>query len=94
MKTASRIFHVCSLLFETSPPSHPNSSDSCSGLVDQELLVLVRPEETAEGVFLHQGVDPLLGQVKGCGGDIHQVSEGHILGEVVNVHLWRDGDKK
>lgn len=57
--------------------------------MDQKLLVLVRPEEAAEGVLLHQGEDPLLGQVKGCGGDSHQVPEGHILGEVVDVHLGR-----
>lgn len=51
---------------------------------------MVGPKEPAEGVLLHQGVDPLLGQVKGRSGDIHKVPEGHVLGEVVNVHLWKE----
>lgn len=57
------------------------------GLVDQELLVVFRTQETTEGVLLHQGIDPLLGQLKDGGGEIHQVPQGHILGEVVNVDL-------
>ena len=73
---------------------HPCSSDSCSCLVDQELLVLLRSQETSEGVFLHQSVNPLLGQVKGCWGQINQIPQGHILGEVVNVHLWLEEYRK
>lgn len=72
---------------KTTAPPTPGSHSSDSCLVDQELLVLLRPEETGKGVFLHQGVDPLLGQVKGRGGEIHQVPQGHVLGEVVDVHL-------
>lgn len=74
-------------------PPHPCCSDFCSGLVDQELLVLLRPEETTEWVFLHQGEDPLLGQVEGGRREIHQVPQGHILGEVVNVDLWWEDDR-
>lgn len=62
------------------------------GLVDQELLVLLRAEETAKGVFLHQGVDPLLSQIEGGRGEIHQVPQGHVFGDVVDVHLM-EGNK-
>lgn len=74
-------------------PISPPKLHRCWDLVDQELLILVRSEETTKGVFLHQGVDPLLGQVKGRGGDIHQVPQGHIFGEVINVYLWWDEDR-
>lgn len=50
-------------------------------------MVQFRSEEAAEGIFLHQGVDPLLGQVKGRGGELHQVSQSHILCEMINVDL-------
>lgn len=59
------------------------------GLVDQELLVLLRAEKASEGVFFHQGENPLLSQVKGWRGEIHQIPQGHILGEVIDVHLQR-----
>ena len=56
-------------------------------LVDQELLVLLGAQEAPKGVLLHQGEDPLLGQVEGHWGQVHKVSQGHVLGEMVNVHL-------
>ena len=56
-------------------------------LVDQDLLVLLGPQEPTKGVLLHQGVDPLLGQVEGGRGEVHQVSQGHVLGDMVNVDL-------
>lgn len=75
------------LLLETPPALHPTFSGSCSVLVDQQFLVLVGPQEPGERVLLHQGVDPLLGQVKGGGREIHQVPQSDVLGEVVNVDL-------
>lgn len=77
--------------FESAPPPHPAALSSCCSLVDQQVLVQFRPEETAKGVFLHQGVDPLLGQVKGRGGELHQVPESHVLCEVIDVDLQVGG---
>lgn len=77
--------------FESAPPPHPAALLSCCSLVDQQVLVQFRPEEPAEGVFLHQSVDPLLGQVKGRGGELHQVPESHILREVIDVDLQVGG---
>lgn len=75
-------------LFETSPPPHPHLQCCHWGsLVNQQLLILLRSEETTKGVFLHQGEDPLLGQVKGRSGKIHQVPQGDVFGEVINVDL-------
>lgn len=76
---------------ECAPPPHPAALSSCCSLVHQQVLVQFRPEETAKGVFLHQGVDPLLGQVKGRGGELHQVPESHVLGEVIDVDLQVGG---
>lgn len=84
---------VNEVLFESAQPPHQVAFSSCWGLVDQQVLVQFRPEETAEGVFLHQGVDPLLGQVKGHGGELHQVSQSHILCEMINVDLQVEGRK-
>ena len=55
-------------------------------LFDQ-LLVLLRSQEAAKGVLLHQSINSLLGQVKGPRGKINQVPQGHILGVMINVHL-------
>lgn len=55
-------------------------------LFDQ-LLVLLRSQEAAKGVLLHQSINSLLGQVKGHRGKINQVPQGHILGVMINVHL-------
>lgn len=75
-------------------PPQPSSFNSPSGLVHQELLVLLRPQEASKGVVLHQGEDPLLGQVEGGRGQVHQVPQGHILGEVVDVHLFVGGGQR
>lgn len=79
--------NVIEVLFESAQPPHRVAFSSCWSLVAQQVLEQFRPEETAEGVLLHQGVDPLLGQVKGCGGELHQVSQSYILCEVINVDL-------
>lgn len=73
------------------PPHLPTQLLSAPPLVDQQVLVQFRPEETAKGVFLHQGVDPLLGQVKGRGGELDQVPESHVLCEVIDVDLQVGG---
>ncbi len=53
----------------------------------EEFLVLLKPQEPTEGVFLHQGIDPALSQLEGGGRKIHQVPQSHIFGAVVDVHL-------
>lgn len=82
---------VNEVLIESTQPPHWVAFSSCWSLFDQQVLVQFRPEETAERVFLHQGVDPLLGQVKGHGGELHQVSQSHILCEMINVDLQVEG---
>lgn len=64
-------------------------------LFDQ-LLVLLRSQEAAKGVLLHQSINSLLGQVKGHRGKINQVPQGHILGVMINVHLegGRESEKE
>ena len=54
-------------------------------------MVLLGPQEASKGVLLHQGEDPLLGQVKGRRGEVDQVSQGHVLGDMVNVDLVISG---
>lgn len=88
-ETNDLILTACS--FESTPPPHQVALGSCWCLVDQQVLVEFRAQETAERVFLHQGVDPLLGQVKGHWGQLHQVSESHILCEVIDVDLQVGG---
>lgn len=68
-------------------PPHLPTHTSSAALVNQQLLILLGSEETTKGVFLHQGEDPLLGQVKGRRGQIHQVPQGDVFGEVINVDL-------
>lgn len=68
-------------------PPHLPTHTSSAALVNQQLLILLGPEETTKGVFLHQGEDPLLGQVEGGRGHIHQVPQGDVFGEVINVDL-------
>lgn len=79
------------VLFESAQPPHRVAFSSCWSLVDQQVLVQLRPEEAAEGVFLHQGVDPLLGQVKGRRGELHQVPQSHIFCKMINVDLQVEG---
>lgn len=84
-------FNCEGIILEPNPSSTspPSCSLSGSDLVDQELLVLLGPQEATEGVFFHQGEDPLLGQVEAFGSKMHQIPQGHILGEMVDVDLRR-----
>lgn len=66
----------------------PTAGQLC--LLD-ELLVLLRSEEAAKGIPLHQGVDAALGQVEGGSGKVNQIPQSHVFGEMVNVHLKSEG---